>query len=782
MIHDPELRALFGAESEEHLHSLDEGLLRLESAPDDRATLEDVFRHAHSLKGSARMLGLNDIESLAHAFEDALGMAARGKVALSGERIERLLGALDAVRALVREAVTGQSADVSVSGVLAALHTEAPAQSDEQPAVTAPEPVEMAAPSPVVREDFPIPAKNVPLAGGNFPLAEKTFAPEENSPARLAPVSAEPVAWSVETMRVEPAKLDTLLSMAGELVVSTTRAARGAGEWRALCELRDEWTRSVSDSRRILRHYAREKESGVQNADAGSAQTRLLRELERTIEAQEEKVERLNQGLARLGGAVGDLNRLSGIVTEMEAAIRGVRLLPLSTLFGLFPRTVRDLARSSGKTVHLEIEGGETHADKRILESLKDPLMHLIRNALDHGIEASAERLAAGKPATATLALRGFHTARGIVVEVEDDGRGLDADAIRASAARKGLATPEELATWPVKEVFDLIFASGFSTRAYVSELSGRGVGLDIVRAQVARLRGTVEVESKAGQGCTFRLTMPVTLATTRVLLVRAGGQTLGVPIEAVRGLFRLAQGDVYRFGGRPTTDWNERPISLAPLSELLGLPSGDEAPTARPCLVVEAGDERVGLLIDALLEEQEIILKPLGILGNRVPSLAGATILDTGEVCLVLHPTELLRLATRANVPAPSLPPPPPKAKSVLLVEDSITVRTQEKRIIEGAGFGVVTAVDGLDGWNKLSAGAFDAVVTDIEMPRMDGLALSARIRSNPQFADLPIILVTSLGSDDDRRRGAEVGADAYIVKSAFDQRALLDALRRLA
>jgi len=733
MISDPELRALFAAESEEHLRALDEGLLRLEGAPDDKATLEEVFRHAHSLKGAARMLGLGDIETLAHAFEEALGLAARGRVALSGERIERLLGALDAVRSLVREGVTGTRSLVHVPGVLALLHVETPPE--EHPQASEQQAVSNDA-NGVAHEAPPLPIEKEPLHNGVPPLPKRET---ELPVARVVPFAPE-VSWSIETMRMAPEKLDSLLSMAGELVVSSTRAARGAGQWRTLCELRNEWTRANSESRRVLKDIAREA-----NEDRNS--TLSARELKRIIEAQEERIERLSDGLLHLGTAVGDLERLSGVVGEMEAAIRGVRLLPLSTLFGLFPRTVRDLSRASGKSVRLEVEGGDTFADKRILESLKDPLMHLIRNALDHGIEIGAERSAANKPPSATLSLRGRHTAH-----------------------------------WPVREVFDLIFASGFSTRSQVSELSGRGVGLDIVRAEVAALRGVVEVESQAGRGCLFRLTMPVTLATTRVLLVRAGGQTLGVPIDSVRALFRVAPDDVYRFGGRPTTDWNGQPTSVVPLSDLLGLVSSDEGPHPRPCLLLEVGEARVGLLIDGLLEEQEILLKPLGALGNRVPALGGATILATGEVCLVLHPPELLRLATRESAPAPIQKPTAPRPKSVLLVEDSITVRTQEKRILESAGFGVVTAVDGLDGWNKLGEEVFDAVVTDIEMPRMDGLALSARIRGNPQFADLPIILVTSLASDEDRRRGAEVGADAYIVKSAFDGRALVDTLRRLA
>lgn len=780
MIEDIEMRALFGAESEEHLQHLDEGLLRLETAPDEQATLEDVFRHAHSLKGSARMLGLSDVEALAHGFEDALGAAARGNQALSSEGVERLLGGLDAMRALVRQATTGQVAEVSVNATLAAMRGESMAASptpqaferrvfvtrNERPAptppISRPEPViEVVEPSPLVMSRASLP----PAENSTSSLAREGSATETG-------LAVSGTTWSIETMRVEPAKLDSLLSMAGELVVSTTRAVRAKTELQLLVDLRDEWTRAASASRRTLREVS---------AEAG-ASVRVVRELERVVARETERLEVLGRLLERLSSSNNDLDRLGTVVYEMEAAIRGVRLLPLSTVFGVFPRSVRDLSRSSGKPVRLLVEGGDTYADKRILEALKDPLMHLIRNSIDHGLESPAERTLAGKSATATLRLRGYQTAHQVIVEVEDDGRGLDAEAIRRSAMRKGLKSEAELGAMSVRDVYELIFAPGFSTRSQVSELSGRGVGLDIVRANVQKLRGTVKVESHPGLGCLFRLSLPVTLATTRVLLVQASGQTYAVPVESVRGIHLVTPKDIYRFQGRETVSWNARPTSVARLSDLLQLRPSSTSDN-KPCLVLEAGEERVGVLVDALLEEQEIILKPLGALADRVRHLAGATILETGVVCLVLHPGELVRSAIRQEsaVPLP-LPPTQSRQKKVLLVEDSITTRTQEKRILEGAGYAVTTAVDGVDGWTKLSEGNFDAVVTDIEMPRLDGLSLSARIRQNAQYSEMPIILVTTLASDENRQRGFEVGANAYIVKSAFDQKDLLDTLRRLA
>ncbi len=779
MIQDVEMRALFSAESEEHLQHLDEGLLRLETSPKDSTTLEEVFRHAHSLKGAARMLGLSDVEALAHGFEDALGAAAKGRTSLSSERVERLLGGLDAMRALVRQATTGQRARVNIEATLAAMRAEIPLAAPpafppvEIVSAPAPAPIELTQPEPESGAEPPTRHSANGAAPVPTDVAPPTVSPTPAHSTSGATDNGNGTAWSIETMRVEPGKLDSLLAMAGELVVSTTRAVRGKSELQALVELREEWSRAASASRRALREVANEGATG---------NTRAMRELERMVARESERLETMGRLLERLNSSSGDLDRLGNVVAEMEAAIRGVRLLPLSTVFGVFPRAVRDLSRSSGKPVRLLVDGGETHADKRILEALKDPLMHLIRNAVDHGLESPTERAATSKNPTATLRLRGYQTAHQVIVEVEDDGRGLDTEAIRRSALRKGLKTEAELATLSTRDIHELIFASGFSTRSQVSELSGRGVGLDIVRANVQKLRGTVEVESRPGQGCLFRLVLPVTLATTRVLLVQASEQTYAVPVESVRGIFLVRPHNIYRFQGRETVSWSSRPISLARLSELLQLPvtgAGED----KPCLILELGEECVGILVDDLLEEQEIILKPLGALTDRVRHLAGATILETGEVCLVLQPSEILRTATRQESSAPALlaPSQAPRVKSILLVEDSITTRTQEKRILESAGYEVTTAVDGMDGWNKLGEREFDGVVTDVEMPRLDGFALSARIREDAKYSEMPIILVTSLSSDADRQRGVEVGANAYIVKSAFDQRDLLDALGRL-
>lgn len=824
MIDDQELAGLFREESEEHLQNLDEGLLRLEKNPHDSDVLQDVFRSAHSLKGAARMLGVFEVETLAHHFEDVLGNAARGLATLSTANVERLYGALDALRALVRQAVTGTSADVDMNYVLASLKGEnqstSPPETSPSLASSESHPSEKTEHSVAVPEDV---SNDGPSAAYPDPRVWEQDAPErppfeteivafhtadplppavkvpETPPAvpvaTTATLATPDASWKIETIRVEPSKLDSLLAMAGELIVATTRAHRGRGDFEALVTLWEDESKNVAARRRAIGELERVvgRHSTTASEDVVREAAPALLEMRRLLERAEDRLSALTALLSRLRAAYDDVARLDGVAGEMEEAIRGVRLLPLSTLFALFPRLVRDLAKSQEKEVLFIIEGGDTTADKRILEELKDPLMHMVRNAIDHGIETPFERERAGKPVEARLVLRAVQTATQVRVELRDDGRGLDEVAIARSAVRKGLVEAGEVAVLTGEQVRELIFAPGFSTSATITDVSGRGVGLDVVRANVQRLRGTIEVESVYGQGTLFRLTLPVTLATTRVLLVRAGAHLYALPVEAVQSVQLIADNEVFPLQGRPSVALDGAPVPLARLTDLLQMPPAPPArgeardKPAQPCIILMQGSERLGVWVDSVVDEQEIILKPLGALLQNVPHLAGATILDTGDVALVLAHADLFKSASRggtvvANKALESSVSLETEPKRVLLVEDSITTRTQEKRILEGAGYRVTVAVDGLDGWNKLAAGEFDAVVSDVEMPNMDGLALAARIRQDEKYRELPIILVTSLSSEADRKRGVEVGANAYITKGGFDQKALLDTLKRLA
>jgi len=767
MIDDPELRSLFKAESEEHLQTLETGLLHLEAEPHDSAALEELFRSAHNLKGAAGMLGVESVETLAHHFEDQLGATRQGKLVMSSVLADRLYRGLDAMRRLAREASGGEPADVDLNAVLSQLRGE----------------------SPSVAPSLEFAARQNVLSGP----AERA---DESMPVRL---SIEPsdesqeavasAAFKIETIRVEPQKLDALMTLAGEMVVSATRVARALTVIDELITLSEEWGREANSGARRAAPIVSALQA-TRTPDS-QKQTTLLEERDAV---RRERLGVLLGALKRTNDA--EVTRLNLVAGELEDSIRHLRLLPFSTLFNLFPRLVRDLSQEQEKEVRFVVEGGTVTSDKHLLEAMKDPLMHLIRNAIDHGIERPENRERQGKPPQATLLLRASQAGAHVVIEIADDGQGLDEEAIRRSALAKGLRSEDELAALSLNEVRMLIFAPGFSTSAVITDLSGRGVGLDVVRSTIERLQGTITVESTPGRGCTFRLQAPMTLATTRVLLVQAAQRTYALPLEAVQEILSVDPPSVFPLEGRPFVRLDRNPVPVAHLTELLELSpalvpsrapgasgqSGAPDHSRMPCILLAVGGVRLGLFVDALLDEQEVILKPFGGLLQRVRNVFGATILASGEICMVLNPQDLIRSA-------PNLRPQIREAvrveaqrkKVVLLADDSITTRTQEKRILESAGYEVVTAVDGADAFHKLATRAFDALVTDVEMPNMDGLALAERIRRDPKYTELPIILVTSLASDADRRRGVEVGANAYIPKGTFDQTVLLNALRRL-
>lgn len=755
MIDDPELRSLFRAESEEHLQTLETGLLHLESKPGDASVLEDLFRSAHSLKGAARMLGVDRLETLAHHFEDELGAARRGRRAISSESADRLYHGLDAMRRLAQEACGGDDAQVDIPRVLAQLRGEPTALPDasSQEKEEVPDPID----SP--NGDAPLPMSQEPKAQDTErPILTRSEGPasppELPIPHEIDRPALPTTGFKIETIRVEPQRLDALMTLAGEMSVTTSRAVRALNIIADLEELWEDWSRDEISS-----HPASDSE----------------------------RLKRLGHLIGRLE-RTGDeeIGRLSMVADELVESIRDLRLLPLSTIFNLFARTVRDLSHEQGKEVRLEVVGGAVTADKHLLEELKDPLMHMIRNAIDHAIEGPDERIALGKPREATIRLSAYRTATRMVIEIRDDGRGLNEAAICETAVRKHLLSKKAASELSPEEIHRLIFTPGFSTTPLITDVSGRGVGLDVVRTNVERLKGTISVESLKGVGCTFRIEAPISLATTRVLLVRVNERSYAIPIEAVQKTFLVSPQSVFSIEGRPAVQWDGLPVWVAPLAALLESPlkSNAKAGEDRPGVLLAFGPERLGLFVDALLDEQEVIVKPFGGLLRRVRNVLGSTILSTGEICMVLNPLDLLKSMQnlRSVAVAPELGGKEPERKKVLLLaEDSITTRTQEKRILETAGYEVVTAVDGADAFGKLGSRMFDAVVSDVEMPNMTGLQLAERIRRDQKYKELPIILVTSLATDEDRKRGVEVGANAYITKGTFDQRVLLDTLRKL-
>ena len=763
MIEDEELRNLYKVASADHIEKIEAGLLHLEKNPLDGAKLEQLLRETHSLKGDSRMLGVKDAETLTHQMEDILGGVNRGERVLTPPVFECLYQGLDAIRKIATEAVTGQPAGVSVFHVLAQLMgadgSEASAEIQEMVAqVQVANSAQAIGEQPVVGND----------SGHNEPILAATEA--------LAQVSD----YQIDTIRVESQKLDKLLTQASELVVTKGHIGDRLAEIEQILALWEEWNREAFVSRLTFDELERRW------------QTTELQPLQNFYNLVETRLEQLGVLLNRLRStSFEDSAKLDTVTNELESGIHALRLLPFSTIFNLFPRTVRDLAKQQGKEVNLLIEGGDTSVDKRILEEMKDPLLHLLRNAIDHGIETPQERLSLGKPAVATIRLRGYQVGSTVSIEVIDDGRGLDVEAIKQAAMSRGVRSSQELAQMSTAEIQTLIFAPGFSTRTAVTEISGRGVGLDVVRANVERLKGSIQVEFTQGLGCLFRIMLNSSLATTDALIVQVEPNSYAIPVGFVESMQLVSPQEIFASQGSQTLPFQGESVSVAWLADLLGLPV--KAPTSTkalhaasksiPCIVLRIGSERLAVLVDTILEQQDIVLKPLSQLLKRVRNISGATILGTGEVCMVLNPTDLFKSAKKAivSVTVKELTEQAQIKRKILLVEDSIPIRTQMKRILESAGYEVTAAVDGQDGFNKLRAGSFDAVVSDVQMPNLDGLELTSKIRQFEAYIDLPVILVTTLASEEDKRHGTQAGANAYITKGDFEQGVLLDTLRRL-
>ncbi|HYI02496.1 hybrid sensor histidine kinase/response regulator [Hyalangium sp.] len=555
-----------------------------------------------------------------------------------------------------------------------------------------------------------------------------------------AQAPAEPSGAEVLPVRVSAQKLDALLARSGELRVASLRLEEHAERVELLRE-------ELSSLRSRL--------GGLEEASA----------------------RRLEGALAQLSRELlADRLSLSHAVSGLDEEVRRSRTLPFAEGCAGLERTARDVARGAGKRVRLELEGGAHELDRSLLQGLREPLLHLVRNAVAHGLELPEERRRAGKPEEGRVTLAARLSGGRVQVCVEDDGRGLDLDAIRARARAHGWEAPED----PTAAA-RLIFHPGLSTASQVTAVSGRGVGLDAVRSQVEALRGSVDVSFRPGAGTRFVLDVPLTLSTLRVLRVIAGGQHFTLPAENVERLLRLSPSEVREVEGRQVWATEQALVPLASLAAVLGL--APKAPRARLATVVlTSGPLRAALGVEEVLAEQEVLVRGLGSRVRRARHVSGAAVLPDGKMALLLHPASLIRAAE--GRPSASFFPTPtaaPVRRRILLADDSPTTRALEQSLLEAAGYEVLACADGQEAWERLQQVGADALVSDVEMPRMDGFALTEAVRTSPRFSRLPVVLVTAREQPEDKARGLKVGASAYLVKSAFDQTHLLETLRRL-
>lgn len=745
------LRETFAIEAQEHLEAISTGLLELEKSPseaDRKRLVETVFRAAHSLKGAARAVNFHDIELICQSLEDAFASWKCSAEVPSSQALDAIHHALDTVSGLM----TGQR-----SGSPPA-HSPAVAMS---PVATV-EPMVAVAPVPVS-----------PVAAGAMPPAE--WAAKEKSPV-------------TDTVRISVTKVDALLLEAEEMLMAKLAVGQRATDLRDLMARGEIWAKEWASVQPDVRSLRQALERSDANAAAQAGVRRLLEFVEWNhdyLRAMEGKVAALWKATEQDRSMVGKL------VDDLLEDSKRLLMLPLSTQSALLHKIVRDLCRDQQKEADLVIHGEEVEMDKRILEEMKDPLVHILRNCIDHGIELPVERQRRGKPARATITLT-VSAIEGSKIElrVSDDGAGIDVAKVSDAAVRRGLMTRENASQLSEADAQSLIFKSDISTSPIITQLSGRGLGLAIVREKTEKLGGRVMVESQMGKGTTFRIALPVTLATFRGTCVETGNRWFIFPTSSVDRVTRYRAEDVRTVEGRETLALDGRPVSLVRLAEVLELPPPErprEEPEKRPVVLVRTADQRMAFAVDAVLDEQEVLVKQLRKPLSRVRNVSGATILGSGQVVPVLNVADLLKSARRVAagvrpVAQSGRSAEAVVAKSILVAEDSITSRMLLKGILEGAGYSVKTAVDGMEAFTLLRAERFDLVVSDVEMPRLNGFDLTARIRADRKLAETPVILVTALASREDRERGIDVGANAYLVKSSFDQSNLLETVRQLA
>lgn len=759
------LMATFLDEVEEHVRTLNDDLLAVEKAADAETRvdpLRSLFRTVHSLKSAARSVEVMPIEAICHHLEELLLPVRDGAGELGAELSALLFEAADALGDAAQRLRGEQPLTASPLSTLLGRVSRLRVHSVQTPVLRGP---------PALEADQ--------LAPPRAPFIQASRAEAEpvatDSTRRLNEPRA-PVP-SASFVRVAPEKLDSLLAQGGELRVARQRGRSHAEDLDALRGFVATWEHAWR------RTAARPLRQLLDGGRSGGASTSLPLPVARLMAGTRDNLQRLRRDFDRLLVEMNaDARALDRAASDLEEELHTVRLLPFAEACQGLERQVRDLSQSMGKRAGLVLEGGAVEIDRAILQALRDPLLHLVRNAVDHGIEPPVERETAGKPAVGTVRVAARLRGDRVEVSVSDDGRGIDIDALRVRCRQKGIAVPEN-----EHELVRLIFAPAVSTARMLTAVSGRGVGLDVVKSRVEALHGIVDVDFERGRGARFVLTLPLTLSSIRVLLVAAGAQTLAVPATNVVRLVRAATDELGSIEGHDVLLLPEGPLPAASLAEILGLTKGATPPRTMkvPMMVVAGAESRMALVVDELIGERDVVVKPLGprLQGRR--NLSGATILPSGEIALILNVGAIVRDAlvrSRGSSLAAALAAPgPTKRTRVLVVDDSVTTRTLEKSILESSGFEVTTAADGYEAWELLKSRGADLVVSDVEMPRMDGFQLTETIRGSKRFRDLPVVLVTALESDQDKARGLDVGADAYLPKSVFDQRALLEVIRQL-
>ena len=756
----------FLIEAFELIEQIDHDLVELESNPEDLELLNRIFRVAHTVKGSSSFLNFDVLTELTHHMEDVLNKARKGELKITPDIMDVVLESVDMMKGLlesIRDNGSDAAAGIDIKNICVRLtqisEGEAPSAASEAPAAApAPEPVKEPEPATPAEEAAPevsdaelsklsdseVEAEierllKVRKAEDQARRASKGIAPK--SPEEIAPAASAapapaarpapsrerdtdkkvPAASSSsavaqeQTIRVEVKRLDHLMNLIGELVLGKNR----------LLKIYDD----------VEERYEGEK---------------FLEELNQVVSS------------------------LSLVTTDIQLAVMKTRMLPIAKVFNKFPRMIRDLSRDLGKQIDLEISGEETELDKSIVEEIGDPLVHIIRNSCDHGIEDPETRKAMGKPEKGLVQLKAYNEGNHIVVEIVDDGKGLDADMLKSKSIEKGIITEREADAMSEKEAFGLIFRPGFSTAAKVTNVSGRGVGMDVVKTNIEKLNGIIDIESEVGKGTVMKLKIPLTLAIIQSLLVGTQEEFYAIPLASVLETVRVPIDDIYTIDGKNVLRLRDEVLSLVRLSDVFGVEKVFDGGDHTYVVIIGVAEAKLGIIVDTLVGQEEIVIKSMGDYLQNIPGIAGATIRGDGRVTLIIDVGAMMEMAKdikvdiRAEIEDSTKAKEKPSDYKVLIVDDSKMDRTIMQKALEPTGVTIIEATNGVEALNVIKSGehSFDAILIDIEMPRMDGYTLAGEIRKYSKYRNLPLIAVTSRTSKTDRLRGVEVGMTEYITK----------------
>ncbi|MDR2639592.1 MAG: response regulator [Helicobacteraceae bacterium] len=757
-----ELTQDFLVEAFEMIEKLDQDLVELETRPDDLDLLNGIFRVAHTVKGSSSFLNFDILTHLTHHMEDVLNLARKGELKIDAGVMDIVLESIDAMKSLllkIRDTGSDQDHGLAIDSIVAKLDAVSKGQDPAAAAAAAAPQIAPAPPQTAAVSGEPEPdysklsdkevedeiarllairqeedkkrreAKNAAEASivPAHPNAEATASAPREAPK---PAAAAPTAKRADdkggestmeqTIRVDVNRLDHLMNLIGELVLGKNR----------LLKIYDD----------VEERYEGEK---------------FLEELNQVVSS------------------------ISMVTTDLQTAVMKTRMLAIGKVFNKFPRMIRDLARELNKKIDLQISGEETEMDKSIVEVIGDPLVHIIRNSADHGIESPETRVKLGKSETGRVELKAYNEGNSIVVEISDDGKGLDAELLKSKAFEKGLISEKEADGMSQKEAFTLIFRAGLSTAAKVTNVSGRGVGMDVVKTNIEKLNGIIEVDSELGKGTVIKLKIPLTLAIIQSLMVGAQEEYYAIPLSSVLETVRISEDDIFSVEGRSVMRLRDEVLSLVKLSDIFRVEQVIDGGEYTYVVVLGLAESKLGLIVDALVGQEEIVIKSLGEYLQGIEGIAGATVRGDGGVTLIVDVAALMNMAKKTKPSASAkiaakAKTTKIKAKSkpsdynILIVDDSKTDRAIMRQSIAHLGVTITEATDGVEALGIVKSGErdFDACLIDIEMPRMDGYALASEIRKYSRFKNLPLVAVTSRTSKTDRMRGVEVGMTEYITK----------------